>query len=334
MPLITFILILGVFWLFYLLPPSVKVYAFVGKNPAAKQGNAIEQLIQLHHLDQGYFVQLGEWFGQLLHGNLGWSTSQTIPVMQALTSYLPATLELVLYSLLPLLLGGIWLGVQSAVKKNRLTDHVTRTMSILAFSLPGFALGLLLLLIFYAGFGLFGSGRLGNTSILIVQNPSLWHSCSGLYTLDALLNGRLDVFWDALMHLVLPVITLSFGTWAILVRITRASVLSALGEDYILTARAKGQKEGFVVRKHALRNALIPVITLASLLVGSVLSGVVIIETVFGIHGIGLFFLQAAVSLDIAAVLGYTIFAAALWVLINLVTDLLYALVDPKVRLD
>ncbi|MBI1742278.1 ABC transporter permease [Candidatus Acetothermia bacterium] len=334
LPVIIAISIMIVFSLFYVLPPASKVYAFVGENPAANRGNGIAQLIKLHHLDADYFTQFGEWFNQVIHGNLGFSSSQHMTVMQALTGFFPATLELVLYSILPILIGGIWLGMQSAVKQNRFPDQVTRSMSIFAYSVPVFVLGLGLLLIFYGGLGLFGSGRLGNESIKIVSNPMAWRGFTGLYTIDAILNGRFDVFWDALMHLVLPVITLSFINWALLVRITRSSMLNTLREDYVTTARAKGQQERVVINRHALRNALIPVITISTLLIGGLLSGVVITETVFSLHGIGYFFQQAAFRLDIAGVLGFTIFTAILWVVTNLMADLLYAYVDPRVRLD
>jgi peptide/nickel transport system permease protein len=347
LPVIAFILIVIVFSLFYALPPAAKVFAFVGENPSATRGNTIDSLIKLHHLDQGFFVQFSEWligftseqdgkfYPGLLQGNLGWSTSAVMPVTQALSSFIPATFEIVLFSLLPILIGGIWLGIRAAVKQNRLTDQVTRFMSIVAYSVPVFVLGLFLLLIFYGGFGLFGVGRLGNASIRVVQNATSfhWHDYTRMYTIDALINGRLDVFWDAVMHLILPMITLSFVNWALLVRITRSSMLNTLREDYVNTARAKGQKEGTVIGKHAFRNALIPVITISALLIGGLLSGLVITETVFGIRGIGLFFQRAALQLDIAGVLGFTIFVAFLWVITNLVADLLYALVDPRVRL-
>jgi peptide/nickel transport system permease protein len=345
-PILVFFLVIMVFALFYALPPATKVFAFVGENPSATRGNNIDRLIHLHHLDKGFFVQFSEWlvgfkseqdgrfYPGILQGNLGWSTSQVMPVTQAFASFIPATFEVVLFSLLPILVGGIWLGVRSAVKQNKLTDQITRTMSITAYSVPVFVLGLLLLLIFYGGLGLFGVGRLGNASIQIVQNPALWQSHTGMYTIDALINGRWDIFWDAVMHLILPMLTLSFVNWALLVRITRSSMLNTLREDYVTTARAKGQKEGTVVGKHAFRNALIPVITISTLLTGGLLSGLVITETVFGIHGIGLFFQIAATHLDIAGVMAFTVFSTILWVITNLVADLLYAYVDPRVRLS
>ena len=343
-PILAFILILIVFSLFYILPPSAKVYAFIGENPGAIR--AIDGLIKLHHLDRDFLTQFSEWltgftsetdgrfYPGVLQGNLGWSTSHKMKVTEALSSFIPVTFELVVFSLFPILIGGIWLGVRAAVKQDRLTDQVTRFMSIAAYSVPVFVLGLFLLLVFYGGFGLFGHGRLSNDSLRITQNPAVWHSYTGMYTLDSLMNGRWDVFWDALMHLILPMITLSFVNWALLVRITRSSMLNTLREDYVNVARAKGQKESIVVNKHAFRNALIPVITISTLLIGGLLSGLVITETVFGINGIGLFFQKAALQLDIAGVLGFTLFVTILWVLTNLVADLLYALVDPRVRLD
>ncbi|MBI1730041.1 ABC transporter permease [Candidatus Acetothermia bacterium] len=343
-PVIAFILILIVFALFYSLPPAVKVYAFLGgdKPPRISEING---LIKLHHLDQGFLTQFKEWlvgftsdqdgkfYPGLLQGNLGWSVTAKMPVSQALGSFIPVTFELVIFSILPILIGGVYLGVRAAVQQNRILDQLTRMMSITAYSVPVFVLGLVLLLVFYGGFGLFGTGRLSNASNNIVQNPALWHSYTNMYSIDALLNGNWDVFWDAVLHLILPMITLSFVNWALLVRITRSSMLNTLKEDYVNTARAKGLKEKFVINKHAFRNALIPVITISTLLIGGLLSGLVITETVFGIRGVGLYFQKAATGLDIAGVLGFTIFVTILWVLTNLVADLMYAFVDPRVRL-
>jgi peptide/nickel transport system permease protein len=257
-----------------------------------------------------------------------------MPVTTALTKFLPATLELALATVLPLVLLGIWLGVVSAVNHNRPIDHLTRFMAITGWALPTFVAGLVLLMLFYGGLGWFGTGRLSNTSILIVGNPELFRQFTGMYTVDAILNGRWDVFWDAIQHLVLPAITLSYVSWALIVRITRSSMLNSLREDYVTTARAKGLAENVVIHRHAKRNALIPVITISGFIVAGLLGGVVITETIFNFKGIGYFFIQAAGVHDFPSVLGFTIFSGMLWVLANLAVDILYSYIDPRVRLE
>jgi peptide/nickel transport system permease protein len=153
-------------------------------------------------------------------------------------------------------------------------------------------------------------------------------------TIDSLLNLRLDIFWDALRHLLLPVITLSYVQWALILRVTRSSMLEVLRADYVTTARAKGLSEGAVIDKHAKPNALIPVATISGLVMIWMMSGVVITETVFNIHGLGWWVASSASQLDVISVLGFSLFYAVLVVCGNLVVDVLYAYLDPRVRLE
>jgi peptide/nickel transport system permease protein len=332
LPVVIFGASLLIFLMLYALPPEVRVFAFV-HGEDVRIVSKIPELIAKYHLDDPIYLQYWRWLQNVAHGDLGWSTSANMPVMKALLDFFPFTLQLVVTALIPMLVGGIWLGIKSAVHHNKLIDHLTRFMSITGYSLPSFVLGLVLLMIFYGALHLFGLGFLGAQYLLIWQDPSQFHIYTRLTTLDALLNGRWDMFLDALQHLVLPALTLTYINWALLVRITRSSMLNTLREDYVTTARAKGLLEKVVINKHASRNAMIPVLTVSGFLVASLLGGVVITETIFSYKGIGWFFINAANRYDASAVLGFTLFSGFLWVFANLFVDVFYAIIDPRVRL-
>jgi ABC-type dipeptide/oligopeptide/nickel transport system permease component len=333
LPVVVFLTTLIIFLLVQLLPPGVRVALYVQDNPAAFRD--INQLIRAHGLDKPIWEQYWNWISSIAHGNLGWSRSANMSVANALRSYLPATIELTLMAIIPLVLGGIWLGTKSAVYHNRWPDHITRVMAITGWSLPTFVAGLILLMVFYGYLGLLQPGRLSAAMTLIVNNPEKFTRYTGMNTLDALLNGpNWAVFWDSIKHLILPAITLAYVSWAMIVRIMRSSMLNVLREDYTTTARAKGLTERVVINKHARRNALIPVVTISGIAVGWLLGGVVITETIFNYFGIGWWFVRGAANLDIPAVLGFTIFNSTLWVMANLAVDVLYSYIDPRVRLS
>ena len=329
LPLVLLGLIMLLFTLLMLLDPVERVSLYV--NQPLPRGE-IEELVERHGLDDPIHVQFYRWIGKVVQGDLGWSRTAQRPVMAAILHFLPATLELTLWSVLPILFIGIWLGILSALHHNRPLDHLLRLFAIVGWSFPTFVFGLLLLTVFYAKYSWFPAGRLSDWAVREVLSPG-FARYTGLYTIDALLNLRLDIFWDALRHLVLPVITLSYLNWALLLRVTRSSMLEALNQDYVRTARAKGLKEGTVIYTHVLRNALIPVTTVGGLLIISLLNGVVIIETVFNYKGIGWFFATAALHLDVISVLGLTLFSGMIVAVSNLVVDVSYVFLDPRVRL-
>jgi peptide/nickel transport system permease protein len=225
------------------------------------------------------------------------------------------------------------LGVLSAVNHNKIVDQILRVFSITGWSIPTFVFGLGVLMIFYARLGWFPPDRLSDWATRIVQSEAFVRYTQ-LNTIDALLNLRFDIFLDALRHLVLPVTTLSYLNWAYMLRVTRSSMLDTLRQDYITTARSKGLAERVVIWKHALSNALIPVITVGGLVLVSLLNGVVITETVFNYPGMGSFLAEAALSLDVVSVLGVTLFSSIILVGGNLVVDVLYGFVDPRIRLQ
>jgi peptide/nickel transport system permease protein len=227
---------------------------------------------------------------------------------------------------------GIWLGIAAAVNHNKPIDQIARVFSIIGYSFPTFIFGLILLMIFYAQLRWFPIGRLSDWAIAVLRDPS-YHQYTRLVTVDSILNGRLDILWDAARHLILPVITLSYVSWAVFLRVTRSSMLETLRQDYVVTARAKGVSEKNVVNKHARPNALIPVATLGGLQVAGLLGGVVFTETIFNYPGIGSAAAAAAAQLDVVTVLAFTLLTALILIIANLVVDVLYGILDPRVRL-
>jgi peptide/nickel transport system permease protein len=277
-------------------------------------------------------VQFGRWFMTLLHGEFGWSTAANQSVVQAFRRYAPVSAELALWSVGPIILGGILLGSAAAVRHNKVLDHVLRVLSIVGWSLPTFVAGLLALFLFYGILEWFPPGQLGIAAGEIVR-ASTFHSYTGLITLDALLNGSWTVLLDAIRHLVLPVSVLSIVSWAMLLRIMRTSMLEVLRQDYITTARAKGLHERIIIRKHARRNAMIPPITVAGMTIAFMFSGMVITETIFDFHGLGRWAARAAQIFDMPALLTFMLFSGSIIVIANLLVDILYAKIDPRVRL-
>jgi peptide/nickel transport system permease protein len=245
----------------------------------------------------------------------------------------PATLELALWSVLPIIGIGLWLGVQAAVHHNGLIDQAARVFSIVGSSMPTFVFGLIVLMFFYANLRWFPPGRLSDWANAVVYTEE-FRSFTSLITVDSLLNGRFDIFLDAMRHLILPIITLSYISWATFLRVTRSSMLETLRQDYVTTARAKGVAERDVINKHARPNALIPVVTIAGFQVVGLLGGVVITETVFTYPGIGSAAAAAAAQLDVVTVLGFALFTGFILIVANLVVDVMYAVIDPRVRLS
>jgi peptide/nickel transport system permease protein len=261
-----------------------------------------------------------------MRGDLGTSFISGRPVSSDLAQYLPASLELALTSMPLALLAGIPLGVLAAVRRDGPVDYLARLVSLLGASVPAFWLGLVLLFFLYYQLQLLpGPGRI---------DPWLLEPkrVSGLILVDAALAGDWAVFWSGLRHLLLPALVLAGYPTAMIARLTRASMLEVLSAEYVRTAHAKGLRARTVLFTHALRNALIPTITTAGLAFGSVLAGAVTVETVFSWPGIGRYAVVASTTLDYPAILGCTLAIAVIFVAVNLVVDVLYAVVDPRIR--
>lgn len=331
LPLILFGVTILIFGILQLLDPAERAALYVRDIP--KNPNAVKEIILKYGLDKPVWAQYADWVGKVTKGDLGWSRTAQRPVTDAIVYYFPATLELALLSILPIIFGGVFLGVQAAVHRDKPIDHLARVFSMVGTSFPSFVFALLMLMIFYANLHWFPPGRLSDDVIRSI-NDTGFQQYTGMYTLDGILNGRVDVTLDALRHLLLPVLTLSFLNWAVFVRVTRTSMLDVLNQEYIRTARAKGLKERVVINLHALRNALIPIATLGGLAFVGLLNGVIITETVYNFRGMGWFAANAALRLDVISVLGITLFTAALLVLANLFVDMLYGFLDPRVRVS
>jgi len=304
-----------------------------------QQLKRLPEIVRRYGLDQPAHVQYFTWLSQVLQGNLGFSQTSNMPVLSTILVRLPRTAEIVLPSMPLIILLGVFLGVQSATHRDTIVDHTTRVFAIFGWSLPTFWLAIMLLAIFFGWLGWFPPGTggipLGVDGKIVVTSAG-WTRYTGFYTIDGLLNGRLDITLDALRHLVLPTMTLTIIQVALIIRIMRSSMLETLGKSYIITAKAKGLKNKEVINKHARRNALIPVATISGLLVAGLLTGVVITETIFCIDGLGRWAAEAAGiggAPDIPAVLGFAMFSGVVYVLANLIVDIMYAYLDPRIRL-
>ncbi len=328
LPLVMFGVTFLLFFCLQFLTPEMRASLYI-KDP--RQLSQLDAVIEKYGLRKPMPVQYYIWLKQVVKGDLGYSETAKMPVAEAIQAFFPATFELTLLTFFPILIVGVFFGVLSAVYRDRLIDHVTRFVAITGYSLPSFVLGLVLLMVFYGRLHWFPPGRYTLETDMLVHADAFRHY-TGLLTLDCLLNREGGAFLDAVKHMILPACTLLYISVALLLRITRSSMLEEMSKDYVRTARAKGLHESVVIRKHALANALIPVVTLSSLLFIGLLGGVVITETVFDFPGIGRWGVQAAQQLDVPGVLGSTMLAAFLFVMANLVSDMLYAVVDPRIR--
>lgn len=297
-------------------------------------------------------VQFGIYMADIAKGDFGDSIRFSRPVTQILVERLPMTIELSAAALIIALIVGVPLGVLSAMRHNKPTDVATMMFANVGVSMPVFWLGLMLAYVF--AFLLKGTflalppgGRL-TAGLLSVPFFDAWgwsfepgtfvgrsaEFVANHFIFNALITGNWEVFGDAIKHLILPAVALATIPMAIIARMTRSSLLDVLGRDYVRTARAKGAKERVVVGKHALRNALLPVVTIVGLQMGTLLSGAVLTETIFGLAGAGTMLFEAISARDFPIIQGFTVIIAAGYVVINLIVDLSYAYLDPRIRLE
>lgn len=303
--------------------PADPVLVALGDHATQEQ---IDAFRAEYGLDKPLVEQYLIYVNNLLHGDLGQSIRTLRPVGDGLRDFLPATVELALMALLISLVAGIPLGVWSSIQRNRLPDNIIRIFSIFGASLPVFWLGLVLVGIFYYKLNLLpAGGRIDQ----FIQPPQ---TITGLYVLDSLLTGNWVALKSSLLHLILPSFALGYYSTAIISRMVRSSMLEVLEQDYLRTARAKGASEKLVIIRHALRNALMPVLTIIGATFGNLLSGAVLTETVFDWSGLGRFATQSAISLDFPAVMGVTLLSAVVYAFVNLMVDLGYFALDPRIR--
>ncbi len=277
-------------------------------------------------LDQPILVQYVLYIKNLLQFDLGTSIRTSKPVLMELARCYPATIELALFAILIAAVFGILFGVISAIKRNSILDQAVRAVSVTGVSIPSFWFALLVLYFFYYKLHIFpGPGRLSNTFSAPVQ-------VTGLYVLDSLLEGNIPKALDALSHLILPGTVLAAFTMGLITRTTRSNLLDVMSMDYIRTARAKGIGKAGLILKHALGNALIPVLTVIGLGLGNLLGGMVLVETIFNWPGVGQFAYESVLSADFPAIIGVALLIALNYMIINTVVDILYGVIDPRVR--
>lgn len=279
-------------------------------------------------LDKSMPERYAIYIGNLVQGDMGVSFSTRRNVSEDIGARLPATLELVLVAMIIATIGGIAIGVLSAHYRDRPADYLSRVVALIGSSLPVFWSGLILLFVFSVKFGWFpGPGRIDARS----APPT---DITGLYTIDSLLTGNFGLFFESLHHLALPAIVLAWSVVGIIARLVRSSLLDVLGQDYIRTARAKGAAEWRVLIHHALRNALIPALTIIGFSFAYLITGAVLTETVFSWPGIGSYAVSSARSLDFPGIIGVTLVGSLAFLAANLLTDIGYALANPRVKLQ
>jgi peptide/nickel transport system permease protein len=321
----TLVGITGITFLVSHLLPADLVLTNLGDRAAETPG-LVEAFRHRWGLDRPVVIQYLVYLGNLLRGDFGTSIATNRPVLTELALSLPATVELATVAVIVAFVVGVSLGVVAAVTRDSAADAIARGISTVGVAIPTFWFAILLVSTVYFRLGWAPPpGRL--TSGLAPPDP-----VTGMYLLDSLLRGRFDLFPDALSHLVLPVVVLATIGVGFVTRITRASMLEVLSRDYVRTARAKGLTGWAVVLRHALRNALIPVITIGGTLYAQLMSGTVLTETIFSWPGLGRYAFSSAASLDFPAVMGVALVVGAIYVAINLVVDMLYVLVNPRVR--
>jgi peptide/nickel transport system permease protein len=304
--------------------PADPVLAVVGDHASDSTIQAARVRLGL---DQPIIVQFWLYIRHVLQGDLGVSIRTGLPISQELLRVVPATLELATLGVLIGIVFGIPLGVWSAVRKDSMVDHLVRFFGLIGYSVPIFWLGLMGLLVFYARLDwLPGPGRLD------FGYEDLVTPVTGLMTVDTLIAGDTDLFKNALMHLILPASLLGYFSLAYISRMTRSLMLGQLRQEYILTARVKGVSERRVIWSHAMRNVLVPLLTVIALSYGNLLEGSVLTETVFAWHGLGLYITDSIFGQDMPAVLGGTVVVGVIYIVINALTDVAYRVLDPRAK--
>jgi peptide/nickel transport system permease protein len=321
-PILLGLSILVFFWIRAL--PGGPAQALLGERATEE---SVAQIEKQYGLDKPVYVQYWSYLKTTAQGDLGTSVTTRRPVTDELKQRFPATIELTVAAMLFSLIFGIPLGFVAAKRYGTTLDHASLVFSLLGVSIPVFFLAILLKYIFAVKLGLLPT--VGRISALIdIEHPT------NFYLLDALLAGDLDAFWDVVKHLILPAVALGSIPLAIIARITRAAVLDVQNEDYVRTARAKGLSPRVVDERHIFRNALLPIVTIIGLQAGLLLSGAVLTETIFAFPGMGTWLVDAIKARNFPVLQGGILFVSLVFVLVNLLVDVLYAVINPRIRVS
>jgi peptide/nickel transport system permease protein len=307
------------------LVPSNAAVTNLGEEAAADPA-AVKAFDEHYGLNKPLPVRYAIYLGHLVRGDLGQSSLTHDAVTHDLGQFIPATAELALYSILFASIVGITFGVIAGLRRNRPADHALRVASLAGISMPTFWIALVALYVGFYRLGWFPGGQ----RLTPGTNPP--PSVTGLYTIDALLDGNWGLFVQAFRHLLLPALVLAAFNVSLLTRFTRSAVLEVIGNDYVRAARAKGMPERVVILRYILRGALPSVVTVLGLVFANVLTGAVLVEKIFSWPGIGQYAYEAAVNLDVPAIAGVSMFVALVYVTVNFVVDVLYGVIDPRIR--
>jgi len=323
MPVMVITLLTLVFIILRVLPGDPVSVILGPKAPP----EVVEELRKALGLDKPLHIQYIDYLGKILHGDFGLSYYWKIPVRDLLWPRFLATLELSLLAMVIAIALGVTLGALGALKRNTVIDVVTRLIGVASYAVPVFLLGLMMQLILGVYLGLFPiSGRISSEYI------GQFRPITGLYLIDTLIQGRLDIFVDVLKHLVMPATALGFIISGVINRMTRQSLLEVLDKEFIIAARARGIPEDRILTKYALRNALIPILTIAGMQFALLLAGAVLTESTFSYPGLGTFLVTSVTYRDYNAIQGAIVLYAIVVVIVNTITDILYAFIDPRVR--
>ncbi len=304
--------------------PADPVRAIVGEDATRE---TYEQVFRSLGLDRPVWEQFIYYLGDVLTGNFGTSIRTGQPVIQDILHVMPATIELATFAILIGAGIGVPMGVIAAVNKDRWPDHVVRVLSLFGHSMPIFWTGMIALIVLYAKLGLVGgSGRMDQFYIGLVPETT------GFLLIDSLLSGDLDVFWSAVNHLILPASLLGYSSSAYITRMTRSFMLDQLGQEYITTARVKGLSKHQTIWRHAFINIRVQLVTIVALAYGSLLEGAVLIETVFAWPGFGQYLTSNLIIGDMNAVMTCVLIVGVIFIALNLLSDVLYRLFDPRTR--
>jgi peptide/nickel transport system permease protein len=320
--------VIGVTLISFLIAHAVPADPIVSNlgQVASQRPEIVKAFKEKWGLDRPLYVQYLAFLGNLARGDLGNSINTRRAITKDLAQFLPATIELATVAVLFALAVGVPLGVIAAIRRDGPIDHAARLVSLVGISVPIFWLATVSLVLFYATLHwTVGPGRLGPQ----IDAPP-WRT--GLFVIDAAVAGQWSTWRDAVSHLILPGVVLASSVLGLVTRVTRSSMLDTLSQDYLRTARAKGIRESGIVGRHALRNALIPTVTILGLAYGGLLSGAVLTETIFAWPGLGRYAFQSAVTNDFPAIMGVTFVIGVMYTLVNLAVDLLYGWLDPQIR--
>ncbi len=321
--LIVFVVSIIIFLLIRLAPGDPAI-TMAGEHASAE---TLAQMRAEWGLDKPLVVQYGIWLGHALRGDFGQSILTHQSVLVELVQRFPNTLELSIFAMIFATIIGMLAGIVSAVRRYSFWDYASMFIALFGVSMPVFWLAIILIMVFGIGFDLLPTG--GRLGVMYSITP-----ITHLYLVDSLLELRFPAFLDALKHLILPAAALGTIPMAFVARITRSSMLDVMGQDYIRTARSKGLSERAIIVKHALRNAMIPILTASGTEFAGLMGGAVLTETIFAWPGLGTYIVQAVSARDYPAVQGSVIFVALVVALVNLIVDIVYSYVDPRIRYD